>query len=461
MRADLLIRGGTLVTEHELLRADLAVCDGRVAAIVDPDGFDVRAADVLDARDRYVLPGVVDGHVHFNEPGRTHWEGYASGSAAAAAGGVTTFCDMPLNNDPPTLDAAALAIKRRAVAEQAVVDYAHWGGMVDANAGNLAELHAEGVVGCKAFMCQSGLDEYPAVDDAALFSGLIRAAELGMIIGLHAENDRLTSALAARARAAGLHGPGDWAKARPPFTEEEAVRRALLLAREAGAVVHFVHLSTPAAVRAVAEAGRQGVDATAETCPHYLTLDESDLDRLGPVAKSAPPLRAREEVEGLWRCVLDGRVDVVASDHSPCPPEEKRRGDADIWEAWGGISGVQTLLPVLLTEGIDRRGLGWSAIVRLTSGNPARRFGLYPRKGALRVGSDADVTLVEPNQEWTLCAEDLLTRWPISPFIGHTFRGRVEATYVRGQAVWRNNRIVAKPGYGQLVLRGTGGVEGA
>ncbi len=226
-------------------------------------------------------------------------------------------------------------------------------------------------------------------------------------------------------------------------------------------MVHFVHLSTPAAVRAVAEARAQGVDATLETCPHYLALDEDDLDQLGPVAKCAPPLRTREVVEALWRCVLDGLVDVIASDHSPCPPEDKRRGDADIWAAWGGISGVQTLLPLLLTEGVGRRGLDWPAIVRLTSANPARRFGLYPRKGALRVGSDADLALVDPDRAWTLGSEDLLTRWPISPFLGHTFRGRVDATFVRGRAVWRNNQIVAEPGYGQLVLRGPRGLEQA
>ena len=457
MHVDLLIRGGTLATEHELLRADVAVRDGRVAAVLDPDDTLIRADDVLDARGTYVLPGIVDCHVHFNEPGRTHWEGYATGSAAAAAGGVTTFLDMPLNNDPPTLDTAALGLKRQAVAANAVVDYGHWGGLVDDNLDALPGLHADGVVACKAFMCHSGLDDYPRVDDAMLYEGMRRAAELGMIVGLHAENDVVTAALAARARAAGRRDPRAWAESRPPFTEEEPVRRALLLARETGARVHFVHLSTPGAVRAVAAARADGVDASLETCPHYLALDDDDLDRLGPIAKCAPPLRTRGTVEALWRCVLNGQVDCIASDHSPCPPDDKRRGDDDIWAAWGGISGVQTLVPVLLTEGVARRGLGWPALVRLTSATPARRFGLYPRKGALRVGSDADVMLVDPDREWTLRGEDLLTRWPTSPFVGRTFRGRVVATLVRGTLVWQDGRLTGKPGHGRLVRPDHGG----
>ena len=452
MRADLLIRGGILVGEHEAIRADLAIRDGRVAAILEADALDIRADDELDATGRYVLPGLIDCHVHFNEPGRTHWEGFATGSAAAAAGGITTFLDMPLNNDPPTLDGDSLELKARAVADKAVVDYGLWGGIVPGTIDQLGELHAGGVVAAKAFMCHSGLDAYPGMDDAALLGALRRAAELGLIVGLHAESDGLTTALGAEAHAAGRREPRAWAHSRPGYTEVEAVQRALLLAREIGASVHFVHVSTPEAAALVTAARVVGTSATLETCPHYLALDEDDLARLGPIAKCAPPLRPRATVEALWRAVLAGQIDCIGSDHSPCPPEDKQRGDGDIWQAWGGISGVQTLLPVLLTEGVHRCGLPLPTLVRLTAATPARRFGLYPRKGALAVGSDADATIVDLASEWTLDAGQLKTRWPVSPFLGRTFRGRVDQTIVRGRVVYRAGRVTAEPGYGQRVL---------
>jgi allantoinase len=455
--ADLLVTGGTLVDERDAFAADLAVTAGRVTAVLESGDRAVRADRVLDARGLYVLPGAVDCHVHFDEPGRTDWEGYASGSSAAAAGGITTVLDMPLNCDPPTLDADSLALKRRAVADHSVVDYGHWGGLVPGNLDRLAELGDGGVVGYKAFTCHSGLDEYPRADDATLFAGLRRVAELGSVLGVHAESDALTAALAAPLQAAGRRDPRAWAEARPPMTEEEAVRRVLLLARESGARVHVVHASTPAAARLVRAARAGGVAASLETCPHYLALDEDDLARLGPIAKCAPPLRPRRTVEELWRCVLDGAIDCIASDHSPCPPEDKARGDDDIWRAWGGISGIQTLVPVLLTEGVHRRGLPLPDLVRLTSGNPARLFRLHPRKGTLRVDADADVMLVDPDEEWTLAAGHLLTRWPISPFLGRSFRGRVRATLVRGTVVYDGERIVAGPGHGELVRPEGGG----
>lgn len=452
MRAEVLVQGGTLVSEHEVLAADLAIVEGRVAAIVEPGATGIQAETRIDARGRLILPGLVDGHVHFNEPGRTHWEGYATGSAAAAAGGITTFLDMPLNNDPPTLDGASLALKAAAVADRSIVDYGLWGGIVPGNLDRLGELRDGGVVAAKAFMCHSGLDQYPGVDDAALYDALRRGAELGLIVGLHAESDALTTSLGQAAQAAGRRDPRAWAASRPPFTEVEPVRRALFLAGEAGASVHFVHVSTPEAVREVAAARARGVSATLETCPHYLALDEDDLARLGPYGKCAPPLRPRALVEALWREVLEGRVDLIASDHSPCPPEEKERGLADIWQAWGGLHGVQTLLPILLDEGVHRRELPLPLLARLTSAAPARRYGLYPKKGALLVGSDADFVLVNPDAEWTLEASMLRTRWPVSPFIGRRFRGRVESTFVRGTAVCRAGNLVVEPGFGRRVM---------
>jgi allantoinase len=452
MNADLLVAGGTLVTEHEMFPADLAISDGRVVAILEPGAQGIAAEARIDAGGKLVLPGIVDSHVHFNEPGRTHWEGYETGSSAAAAGGTTTFLDMPLNSDPPTLDAASLALKVAAVAEHSVIDYGLWGGIVPGNIDDLADLRAGGVVAAKAFMCHSGLDEYPGVDDAALFGAMRRAAALGLTVGLHAESDGLTTALAAEAQRADRRDPRAWANARPPFTEIEPVRRALLLAGETGASIHFVHVSTPEAARQVAVAKASGVRATLETCPHYLALDEDDLARLGPFGKCAPPLRPRALVEALWQEVLAGRVDLIASDHSPCPPADKERGQQDIWLAWGGLHGVQTLLSILLTEGVHARRMPLPLLVRLTSAAPARRYGLYPRKGALLVGSDADLTIVDLDAAWTLDASMLKTRWPVSPFLGKQFRGRVEMTVVRGTTVYRDGQIQVAPGFGQRLV---------
>jgi allantoinase len=454
----LLIAGGRLVSEHEVIAADLAITNGRVAAIVEPGAADstgagqaIQAERRIDARGKLVLPGLVDAHVHFNEPGRTHWEGYATGSAAAAAGGITTFLDMPLNNDPPTLDGASLKVKADAVVDKSVVDYGLWGGIVPENLEKLRELQAGGVVAAKAFMCHSGLDGYPGVDDAALYGALKQGAELGLIVGLHAESDGLTTSLGAEAQAAGQREARAWATSRPPFTEVEPVRRALYLAGQTGASIHFVHVSTPSAVREVAAARAEGIKATLETCPHYLALDEDDLARLGPYGKCAPPLRPRPLVDELWQAVLSGQVDLIASDHSPCPPADKDRGQDDIWRAWGGLHGVQTLLPVLLTEGVHARAMPLPLLVRLTSAAPARRYGLYPRKGALLIGSDADVTIVDPDAAWTLDASMLKTRWPISPFLGKQFQGRVEATLVRGTVVYQDGEIQVEPGFGKRV----------
>jgi allantoinase len=420
-----------------------------VAALVELGQSRAEADTLLDATGLHVLPGVVDAHVHFNEPGRTEWEGYQTGGAAAAAGGVTCVLDMPLNCQPPTLDRHALVTKQVAIAEHALVDYALWGGVVPDSLDHLADLRDAGVVGVKAFLCDSGLAEYPPLDDARLAEAMRRTAQLGLLLALHAEDAELTGRLSAEARTARRNEPLAWARSRPPEAELLAVSRALNMARTTGARLHFVHISTGAAAEQIAAARSAGLDVSLETCPHYLALGEDDLERLGPVGKCAPPLRPAEVVNSLWQALLRGEIDWVASDHSPCLPDMKQ---ADVWHAWGGISGVQTTLPVLLDEAVHRRGLALPRLVSLTAANPARRFGLYPRKGALAPGSDADLTLVDLDSEWILGQADLHTRWPLSPFIGRTFRGRVVATVVRGTSVYREGEVLAQPGFGQLVL---------
>lgn len=450
MRYDLCIVNALIVDESGSWRGALGIRDGRIAALFDgaPDGS---SDELIDAGGLPVLPGLIDAHVHFNDPGRADWEGFETGSMSAAAGGVTTVIDMPLNNFPAAVDGATLAAKQAAAQGRSLVDYCFWGGLVTDNVARLAEQDAAGAVAYKAFMSHSGIDDFPSVTDGVLLDGLRHAARSGKLVGVHAESDALTSYLAAQLRAAGRTDRRAWLESRPPFAELEAIGRALLLARAASARLHIVHVTLAEGVDLVDAARRAGQPATCETCPHYLALDEDDFVAIGPAAKCAPPLRSRANVEALWRRVLDGRVDLIASDHSPCPTADKQRGEGDIWAAWGGISGVQTLLPLMLHEGVHRRGMALPLLARLASANPARLFGLYPAKGALRPGSDADVTIVDPDAEWTIAAGELFARHKHSPFAGRRVRGRVRTTVLRGRVIYDDGAICAPIGHGRLI----------
>jgi allantoinase len=409
-----IVRGGTVVTPAGLAEADVRIEDGLVAEVAP--GLDEERVE-LDARGLHVFPGLVDAHVHFDDPGRAEWEGALTGSAALAAGGGTCFVDMPLNAHPPTLDAASFRAKVEAL-RASVCDFALWGGLVPGNVGRLAELADAGVVGFKAFMAPSGIDDFEAADDPTLREGMARAAELGLPVAVHAEDP---------ATLLPPSGTGwrDWCRSRPAESELAAIEKALGFAAETGCALHVVHVSTGRGARLVAAARARGVDATCETCPHYLFLDEDDADRLGAVAKCAPPLRPRGDQDDLWQELLAGNVLFVASDHSPAPPSMKQGEDA--FAVWGGISGCQTTLPLLLS---DER-LEPPAVARLAAAAPAARFRLAG-KGRLEPGADADLALVDLSAEWELRADDLRYRHRQSPYLGRRLRSRVVATLVRG-----------------------------
>ncbi len=453
MTTDLYLKNARVVLEGSVVEGGVLVSGGKIADVVLGSPT-VEARETLDARGRTVLPGVVDAHVHFNQPGRDHWEGYRTGTMAAAAGGVTTVLEMPLNATPPTISVTQLERKRASVQADAVVDYGLWGGIVNNNLDDLAGLHAGGVIGFKGFMSNSGVD-FARVDDDMIYAGLLASRELGNLIGLHAENEFVTAYLGRQMQAAGRTDRASWPASRPPETELEAVQRACYWAGVTGGHLHIVHVSIAAGLKAIARAKSTGIDVTAETCPHYLILDEQDFERLGPAAKCAPPLRSRENVEAMWECVLAGLVDTLGSDHSPCPWEDKARGLENVWKAWGGISGVQTMLPALLTEGVHKRGLSLPALMQMLAANPARRFGLYPQKGAIQPGADADLVLVDLDATWTLTADQLFYKHPHSAYIGRSFNGRVLRTLVRGQTVYADGTIQVAPGYGQWVRRET------
>jgi allantoinase len=435
----MIVRGGTLVTPEGLIEADLAVEGGRISAI----GTELPGAGAeIDARGLTILPGLIDVHVHFNEPGRVEWEGAATGSRALAAGGGTVFFDMPLNSSPCTVNAASFQVKHEILGRVSMTDFGLWGGIVPGNRDDLSDLAECGVIGFKAFMADSGLREFPRADDRTLFEGMQKAAQFRLPVAVHAENHELVSR-----RGAGT-GVRDYLASRPVLAEVEAIQRAGLLAGEAGARLHIVHVSSGRGVAAALEARARGVDISIETCPHYLYFTEEDMVRIGAVAKCAPPLRPAVDRDALWAAVLGGDVDIVGSDHSPAPLEMKC--DADFFRVWGGIAGVQSTLAVLLGGGATR-------IAALTSANPARRFGIA-NKGKLAVGFDADFTMVDLDAEYTVTRESLFQRHGLSPYLGATFRGVVRRTVLRGETIFADGKIVGEP-RGRMVTHATTGTH--
>jgi allantoinase len=435
---DTVIRGGTVVMRDGAAPTDIAILDGAIAAI-GPELAGGR--DEVAAGGLHVFPGGVDPHVHFDEPGRTHWEGADTGSRSLVAGGMTTFVDMPLNNIPVSVDGPSLAEKIDAMKGVSHADFGLWGGLVAGNVDRLEEQHELGACGFKAFMCYSAIDEFPQVDDLSLFEGMQVIAELDSILLLHAENADIVGGLGARAKAEGRTEPRDFMASRPPISELEAVSRAILFAEETGCATHFVHLSVARAVVMVAEAQARGVPVTCETCPHFLLFSEEDMERVGLPLKSAPPVRAASERDALWALIGDRTLRMVTSDHSPGHPEVKQSG---FWDSWGGVSGAQSTLQLLLEAGYSTRGLPLQMIAEITGGSAARRFRLA-KKGRVEVGADADFALIDLSWTGELQRDELHYRHAYSCYLGMPLRGRVERTLLRGQTVYNEGAFAPEP----------------
>ena len=409
--------------------ADIAIEAGRIVE-VGPD-LGAAGSEEIDAGGLHVFPGGIDSHVHFNEPGRTEWETIANGAAALAAGGYTSFVDMPLNCLPVTTDAEAFDLKRQAAERSSLVDFGFWGGLLPGNLDHLGELVERGALGFKAFMCPSGIDEFPACEEPVLREGMKRIAALGSILLVHAEDP--AELKPPRGRSA-----RDFLASRPPEAEVSAVRKAISLAGETGCRLHIVHVSTAAGAELIQQARDAGVDVSGETCPHYLLYTDRDLERMGGMAKCAPPFRTAADRDALWRMLARGDMPMVVSDHSPSTLDLKQ-GD-DFFKLWGGISGCQSTRQLLLAQ--DRLTL--EAVAAVTATNVARRFRL-PGKGDIAPGFEADLWIADLRDEHRLQREELRYRNRFSIHEGQRIRGRTVRTLVRGRTVFQDGEVVSKP----------------
>lgn len=444
------INNATVVTPGRVFHGSVGIAGGRIVVL---DERPLHAADVLDAGGRALLPGLIEPHGHFWDPGATDREDWAHGTAGAAAGGITTVIEMPLSL-PPTVDADAFRLKLDLATRHSRVDFLLWGGVTPATdtevTRRMEELTSLGAASYKVFMCHAAR-EFPACDDGVLLHALREGARLGVVMGIHAENDAVIEHLQSELQASGRRDPMAHAESRPPFAEEEAINRVIGMAAATGATIYIVHMSLAEGAAIIRAAKRRGQAVYVETCPQYLALDDSALREQGPWAKCAPPLRPAENTERMWEYVIDGTIDTVGSDHAPFTHEEKAVGQDDIWRAPNGLTGIQTMLPLLVDAGVHGHGLSLSRLAEVTATRAAQIFGLYPRKGVIAIGSDADLTLVDLDAEWTIRGADLLHKAKWTPYEGRTVRGHVDLTMVRGTTVYADGALEVDPGFGQFV----------
>jgi len=446
------VRGERIATASGIGPAALHLAGGRVMRVAHVDDVGgATSSQILDAGPLLVMPGIVDTHVHINEPGRTEWEGFASATRAAAAGGVTTLMDMPLNSIPATTKAASLEKKRRAAANQCWVDVGFLGGVVPGNNKDLPELWEQGVFAFKCFLVPSGVTEFQHVKPQDLSQAMPVLSDLRALLMAHAELPGPIDAQVEALRDQDPRAYHVYLGSRPPAAEVQAVQLLVDLARRHHVRVHIVHVSAQDVLRLLREARADHVTVTAETCPHYLALVGEQIADGATEYKCAPPIREAANRERLWQALQDGILDSVVSDHSPCPPDLKRRESGDFFAAWGGVASLELTLPVMWSE-MTARSIPFERLLRWMCESPARLVGLHRVKGRLANGFQADFTVVDPDESFDVDAQKLHQRHPITPYHGRRVRGRVHATYVRGQLVYADGDTVGSPG-GHLLKR--------
>jgi allantoinase len=431
--AELVIKAQRVLTGTTFSPATVVVSDGRISAIESFEAAHPVPGVVELAGDEVLIPGLVDTHVHINEPGRTEWEGFATATRAAAAGGITTIVDMPLNSIPPTIDPAALDGKRRAAGGQAHVDLGFWGGAVPASLGGLRALHDAGVCGFKCFLLDSGVAEFPPLDADQLVAAMREIAAFDGLLIVHAEDGPTISAAAGGPSARQSRKYHDFLRSRPPESEDIAIGHVVDAARRTGARAHIVHLSSAGAVDRLVRARDDGVRVSVETCPHYLTLTAEEVPDGDTRFKCCPPIRGLHNQDLLWQALADGVVDIIVSDHSPSPPALKRLDTGDFFAAWGGVSSLQLSLPAVWTQA-RQRGHDLARVVGWMSTGPAELAGLAT-KGRIQAGHDADLVVFAPDGDFVVDPATLQHRHPLTPYAGKALTGVVRRTYLRGEPV--------------------------
>lgn len=448
MKVDLLVIGGKVLTEISEIEMDLAIHDGQIVAMGRLRD-DIQAREIIDAHGLIVLPGLVDPHVHFREPGPMVEEDFATGSRAAAAGGVTTVLEQPVD-DPPTTTTTRFNEKRALAQDKSYVDFGLWAGLVAENLDELAPMKKAGAFAYKAFVSSSD-PLYPMIDDGSLLEAMYRVSALGMLVAVHAESQPIIEYYEKQLYKAIKSQPIDHARLRPPIAELEAIQRCILLAKEAGVRLHVLHLSAAGGADLVADARQRGQYVTVETCPHYLIMTEQALNDYGPYAKCNPPLRDQTNQDALWNALNTGKIDCIVSDHSPYTTEDKARGLEDIRLSPPGINALELGLPLLINTALQTDKITLVNLARWTSTNPAKLFGLYPRKGHIGIGADADLVLIDPQVEWIVDITKLQTKNKWSPYNGWKLKGKVLRTILRGKTIYFDGEFPAGPGYGNFL----------
>lgn len=447
---DLIIKNGKIVDIDRIFEGTLAVQDGKIAAILEVNNNYSEAKEIIDVGGKYVFPGVIDCHAHLNDPGYLWREDYRHGTAAAAVGGVTTVIDMPMQNSPALTNKNIFKDKEKAVAPSALVDYCFWGGLVDYNVNELAGLNEAGVLAFKSFIGPVSPD-YVSLSIGQVRHALQIIKGFNGLAGFHCEDYSIIKTEEARANSEGRNSRKDYLNSRPVVAELIATQNIIELARETGARVYICHVSHPAIAEAIKNAKNEGVHITGETCSHYLVYTEDDYLERGSFYKCAPPLRTKDAKESLWEYVFDGTLSCVASDHSPCEPGEKSEEQHGVFGSWGGISGIQNIFQVMFDQAVNKRGYCPSMLSRCLAYGPARTFGIYGKKGALKVGFDADLVIVDPELEWEITPESLKYLNSVSAFVGLKGKGLPVCTLVRGTVVAQNGQPRNIYGYGKLV----------
>lgn len=445
---DLVVKRAHIVGESRVDYANLYVKDGRFAAVSSED---LAARETVDADGRIVFPGAVDPHVHFNDPGLTDGEDFQTGSMAAVAGGITSVFEMPLT-DPLTQDKPSFLLKKAEAAKKSVADFGLHLALTPDNSPRVGELMELEPIGFKAFMSYS--PEIPMVKDGELLAGMRAIRAANSRIAVHCENNDVITFLTEEIKRTGRSDPRAYADSRPDYSEWEAIQRAVTLAIIAGVRLHVVHSSTPEGARIVAEARSSGHSISVETAQHFLFLDVEDFQRIGPFAQCNPPLRAPGNADRLWEAIRSGQIDCVGTDHAPYTIDEKLRGKGSVWATPAGVNNIQSANPLLIGEGM-KRNIPLTRLAQLFATAPARLFNIYPQKGAITIGGDADMFLFDPSEEWTVDPKHTFYKQKWTPFAGVKVTGRVKRTWLRGTTVYEDaaplGSITVKPGFGKFI----------